>query len=327
MKKFVMLGDTHLGLYNDSEIWHNTIKILFEEICDYCIRNDIDTVIHGGDFFHNRKSINTKTLSTALEISKILKDIQVLLIVGNHDTFFKNKIKPNSIELFQKHKNITIIDTPTKIDNILLVPWNTNFDGIEAEYCFGHFEINGFHMNDYYVCNKGINPAIFNKFKSTYSSHFHTPSRQNNIIYLGSAIQQTFNDVGGKRGYYVFDDGELTFIEFHKYPHFIKCNASDKVIDNLNGNIVRLTFLEDYGENKNQQIVDEVLSKNPLQIHVDFKISKDISGEKQEEVDVGMLDHDKVITSYIKNCETPKHINKKTLTKMMLKFKEESYES
>ena len=182
-------------------------------------------------------------------------------------------------------------------------------------------------MNDYYVCNKGTDKSNFESYDMLLSGHFHTPSRQNNIIYLGSAIQQTFNDINGKRGYYVFDDGELTFIEFHKYPHFIEHNAVNDITEEMSGNIIKLTFLEDYGEIKNQQIVDEVLSKNPLQLHVNFKITKDITGEKQEDVDVGMLDHDKVIVNYIKNCETPKHINKNTLTKMMLKFKEESYGS
>jgi len=323
--KSVIVCDTHLGLYSDSDIWHDVVYNLFAEIYDYCIRNNIDTITHLGDFFHNRKSTNTKTQHIAHKIAKLLAPLKINIIVGNHDCYFKNKIIPNSLELFKKYNHINIIEETQIIDDVVLVPWLGELK--EAKYCMGHFEINGFHMNDYYICKSGINESKFDSYNTVLSGHFHSPSRQNNIIYLGSAIQQTFNDVGGKRGYYVFDDGELTFIEFHKYPHFIKCNASDKVIDNLNGNIVRLTFLEDYGENKNQQIVDEVLSKNPLQIHVDFKISKDISGEKQEEVDVGMLDHDKVITSYIKNCETPKHINKKILTKMMLKFKEESYES
>lgn len=322
--KSVIICDTHLGLYSDSDIWHDVTYNLFAEVHDYCVKNDIDVITHLGDFFHNRRSTNTKTQHVAHRIAKSLAPLKINIIVGNHDCYYKNKITPNSLELFKKYNHINIIEETQVIDDVSLVPWNGKLK--ESKYCMGHFDINGFHMNDYYVCKGGIEEKDFESYDMVLSGHFHTPSRKNNIIYLGSAIQQTFNDVGGKRGYYVFDDGELTFIEFNKYPHFIKINATDKITDEMNGSIVRLTFFEDYGDNQNQQIIEKVVNKKPLQLHVDFKISKDITGDKQEDVDVGMLDHDKVITSYILNCEIPKHINRKTLTKMMLKFKEESHD-
>lgn len=322
-----MLGDTHLGIYNDSEVWHDVTKSLFKEVCDYCIRNDIDTVVHGGDFFHNRKSTNTKTLDVALEISKILEGLNVFLIVGNHDTFFKNKIKPNSVEIFREHKHISIIDEPTKMEDILLVPWNSDFSDIESEFCFGHFEISGFKMNDNYTCEKGMSSSLFSKFKSVYSSHFHTPSRSKNITYLGAPFQQTFNDLDGKRGYYIFDNGEITFIEFTNYPHFIKHNAGEKIKKHeVDGNVIRLMFLKDFGEAKNQSIVDDVISKNPLQLHVDFKMAKSDDNEIEQNKDIGIIDHDEVIKNYIDNYEIPEHISKKILTKMILKFKKGAYE-
>ena len=323
MKKFVVLGDLHLGIYNDSETWHKVAINLVNEIHGYCIENNITTVFMLGDWFHNRKHINTKTQHITHKIAKMIKPLKVIILVGNHDCYFKNTITPNSLELFKEYNHINIIEETTIIDDIALVPWNGELK--KAKYCFGHFEISGFHMNDNYVCSKGIDKNKFDVYDKVLSGHFHTPSRQNTIIYLGAPYQQTFNDVGGKRGYYVFDNGELSFIEFTNYPHFMKHNASDKATGEIVGNIVRLTFFEDYGEKKNQAIVDDVLGKNPLQLHVDFKISKDITGDSQEEVNVGMLDHNEIITGYVKNCESPKHINKRILTKMMMKFKEESY--
>ena len=321
--KSVIICDTHLGLYSDSDIRHDTTFNLFAEVYDYCVKNDIKTITHLGDFFHNRKSTNTKTQHIAHKIAKSIFPLKMNIVVGNHDCYYKNVIIPNSLELFKEYNHINVIEQTQIMEDIALVPWLGELK--EAKYCMGHFEINGFHMNDNYISNKGLEEVKFNSYDLVMSGHFHSPSRKNNIIYLGAPYQQTFNDVGGKRGYYVFDDGELTFIEFHKYPHFIKHNAASEITEDMSGNIVRLTFLEDYGEGKNQEIVNEVLSKNPLQLHVDFKISKDITGEGQEEVDVGMLDHDKVIMNYIENCETPKYINKKVLTKMMLNFKKESH--
>jgi len=318
-----MLSDVHLGIYNDSETWHNVAIILFEEVCDYCIRNNIDTLLLLGDFFHNRKSTNTKTQHAAHKIAKIISPLKTYIIVGNHDCYFKNKIIPNSLELFKKYNHINIIEETTIIDDMSLVPWLGELK--KSKYCFGHFAINGFNMNDNYTCGDGVESTKFKSYKSVFSGHFHTPSKQKNITYLGSPFQQTFNDINGKRGYYIFDNGDSHFIEFTKYPHFIKLNAGDKITDDISGNIIRLIFTEDFGENKNQMIVDKITDRNPLQLHVDFKISGNDNDQRQEEMDIGILDHDKVIKEYTKNYDLPKYISRKVLIKMMLKIKEEAY--
>ncbi len=63
--RYLLVTDTHLGLYGDSDEWHAVVRELFKDIVDTCHREDIRTIIHLGDFFHNRKSINTKTQAIA----------------------------------------------------------------------------------------------------------------------------------------------------------------------------------------------------------------------------------------------------------------------
>lgn len=314
MEKYVVLGDTHLGLYNDSEIWHNVVKNLFNEISDFCIRNNIKTIIHGGDFFHNRKNINVKTIQSSIEIIKTLKDLNLIIIIGNHDTYFKNTINPTSLQIFQKYNNVKIIDKPTKFDDILLVPWMGDHTSIKAKYCFGHFEINGFHMNSNYVCKKGIKYSQFKEFKQVLSSHFHTPSKKGNIQYLGSPFQQTFQDVNSKRGYYVWDNGDLKFIEFTNYPKFYKINASEKIKSKIiKNNIIKLEFKKDYGTNKNEQIVNECLQYNPLNLKVDFSEIALNEVEIDEKETLSLMDHNKIINKYINKFDLPDNIKKKTL--------------
>ena len=50
----------------------------------------------------------------------------------------------------------------------------------------------------------------------------------------------------------------------------------------MNGNVIRLMFLKDFGEAKNQSIVDDILSKNPQQLHVDFKMAKSDDNEIEQ---------------------------------------------
>jgi len=95
-------------------------------------------------------------------------------------------------------------------------------------------------MNDYAECsNAMLNAEDFKKFKHVYSGHFHLPSTKGNITYLGSPFQHTFNDVGSIRGYYIFDDGKLEFIEFTNAPKFyiITTNNLKENLDKIEGNL------------------------------------------------------------------------------------------
>jgi len=312
--KFLLVSDLHIGLHNDSDIWHKVVIDLAKEIRDCCIKNDIEYIVVLGDWFHNRKSINVKTQNISHQIVKILNDFHIGIIIGNHDIYFKNTVQPTSLEMFKKYNHIDIIDKTIVNGNISFVQWLGDIPE-KTKYCFGHFEISGFHMNDNYVCKKGIEATKFSDFKHIYSGHFHTPSRQGNITYLGAPYQQTFHDVGGKRGYYTWEDGDLQFIEFHKYPKFHKVNTNDKITKKLvEGNIIKLIFEKDYGTTENEKIVNKVKNFNPLNLKVDFSNIANDSGEitSRDEV-LSLINHDEIIIEYINKSDKPVNIKKNVL--------------
>jgi DNA repair exonuclease SbcCD nuclease subunit len=310
--KRLIVTDTHLGLYQDSDKWLDIVLQFFKDLTLYCYREQISEVIHLGDFFDNRKSLNTKTQHTAHRIAKILalRNLNIKIIVGNHDCYFKNQIHPTSLELFEKYSHIDIIDEPTVVDDILLIPWGSPIEYPECtgsvNYCFGHFAINGFHMNDSYVCKTGMESAAFKDFDLVLSGHFHTPSKQGNITYLGAPYGQTFHDVSGSRGFYIFEDGKLEFIEYHAAPKFIKIRTEaitthtslndDFGNENINGNVVRLVFDKDYGTTKNQQIQDEVLKYEPFAYSIDFT---KIENEEMEVNEAVVESREQMLTEYI----------------------------
>jgi DNA repair exonuclease SbcCD nuclease subunit len=200
MFKKLLVTDTHLGMYSDSDAWLDIVLNFYKYITKYCIKHDIREIYHLGDFFDNRKSLNTKTQHVAHRIAKVLglkENLHTYIIVGNHDCYYKNKIHPNTLELFKEYDNISIIDSIEKIDNILLVPWGEVPEDTQgARFCFGHFAIKGFHMNDSYKCKDGLDKVKFKDFEKVLSGHFHTPSSKGNITYLGSPYGQTFHDAG-----------------------------------------------------------------------------------------------------------------------------------
>lgn len=326
MKKLIVT-DTHLGIYKSSDIWHNIILTLFSDIHDICIKNNISVVIHGGDFFHDRKAINTKTQGIAHTIANMFDRVAKLyLIVGNHDTYYKNQIDPTSLEFLNNYEHIEVVKEVKYLDNITLCPWG-KIPEHKTDYCIGHFELNGFHMNNAYVCEHGMNPNILKDFKHVFSGHFHTPSSKENITYLGSAIPQTFHDVNSPRGYYIFDDetGELKFFEFDGAPKFIKCDTSNYKEAEIEGNVVRLTFLEDFGTNKNQKIIDKIFEREPFRLDVNFERIVQNEVEREEKIEMGVLNHDDIISQYIKDIyKVPKsNFKKKMILNLISKLKGE----
>lgn len=330
--KAVILADIHLGINKSSDKYHEIAYNLFEEIIDVCNEKNIKNVIILGDFFHERKATNTKTLNIAHKIADIFEQSNVLMyiIIGNHDIYFKDSLIPTTLEIFKEYNQVKVIDKITEIDNIVLCPWGLMPITSSSEYCMGHFEINGFKMNSNYICDTGQEPNSFKDFKKTFSGHFHTPSSHGNITYLGSAFPQTFHDLGSKHGYYIFENGEMEFIEYTGAPKFVQYKTSEPIshdiaTENLTGNIVKLIFTEDYGNVKNQQIIDEVYSYEPFKVKSDFSQAK-IEGteEIQDASTIGLLDHREIIKEYIKKSDFPTHLKKKTILSMIDKLLEEN---
>jgi DNA repair exonuclease SbcCD nuclease subunit len=321
--KNLVITDTHLGLNGDSDVWLEIVYNFFQDIKKFCEENEIKRIFHLGDFFHNRKSTNTKTLDYGHKIAALLDKFNVYMIVGNHDCYFKNSIHPTSLSMFKKYHNIEIIDEPRLLDGILLIPWGSGLPETECKYCFGHFAINGFHMNDSYICRDGVEKRTFDNFDVVLSGHFHTPSKQGNIVYLGSPYAQTFHDAGSSRGFYTFEneDGTLTYYEYKNAPKFVKMKT-DNIDDSLiEGNVVKLIFTEDYGTNKNQRIVDGVLKNNPLSFSIDFTNVSDEGIEPEDEV--AMENREELVKAYLAKANLPSNIDKKILQSMFFKMMKE----
>jgi DNA repair exonuclease SbcCD nuclease subunit len=322
----LIVTDTHLGLQKSADLWHDVTTKLFQEIRDTCVRNNITTIIHLGDFFHERKSTNTKTLNVAYDIIRMLEGIDIHILAGNHDIFYKDRIRPSSLESLEQYDNVHVVYEPTYMAEInsLLVPWV--FKRIDmptgCKYCFGHLELTGFNMNTSFKCEKGTDSSIFSEFQSVYSGHFHTPSQQGNIRYLGSPFQQTFHDVGSQRGYYLFEPAtnELDFIQFKSSPKYVIQHTENDTHD-IEGNIVKLIFDKDYGLARNTKIVEEIMALKPLKISTNFA---NITEEDEvSDHNYELLDHKDITIDYIKSATIPEHLNSKTLTNMMIKIIEE----
>lgn len=319
----ILVCDTHAGVHSASAFWHDVNYKLFQHIADTCVKRDISTILHLGDFFQDRKALSLLTLDAAIKTAKLLTDFKTYILLGNHDLFYKYQSKPTSLDIFSAFENIEIVDELKTINidgyDLTLAPWTV--ETIPAcETLLGHFEVTGFGFPVKFKYEIGD----FDKCGQVYSGHFHSPSEQANIRYLGAPYHMEFGETGDHRGYYIFDHGNLEFIEFDEYPRFKKLVACEELTEaQIAGNIVKLMFREDYGINKNNAIIELAQSYKPVQLHTDFSqmVMKDEGTEPEQYMaditNIELKSSVEILYDYIDTRTLPESIKAPILKRVM----------
>lgn len=225
--KVVILGDCHIGARNDNLAFMNYHMSFFEkQLFPFLKQNKINKIIQLGDIFDRRKFVNFQILNEwKSRVFDWLRDndIQMDIIIGNHDIYYRNTNKVNSPALLLKdYDNITSYVDCTEVDiqgtNVLYVPWIN--DGNEKEtmkvvkktkasVAMGHFEFSGFEMDKGHKHEGGMNAAAFKKFDTVLSGHFHHKSDNGHIFYLGVPYQITWIDHDSPKGFHLWDPQTL----------------------------------------------------------------------------------------------------------------------
>ncbi len=218
----IIIGDTHMGISNSNAFFMDIQTEFWHNLYAYMKRNNITTLIHLGDLFHNRRSIDFRSLNAAfnsfVNIFDADPDITVYLIIGNHDSYYKNTISLTSVTQLLYWTSFVIIDEPTEIEigktTFLMVPWMCSENGDEcleaiststSDICCGHFDISGFKMMEGLHSIDGLSPSSFVNFNHVFSGHFHIGSTQENITYVGSPYQLSWADEESSKYVCLFD--------------------------------------------------------------------------------------------------------------------------
>lgn len=337
--KVALITDTHFGARSDSIPFDNFFrKFYMEKFWPEIDERGITTIFHLGDCFDRRKYINFNTLNSCRDYffnEAKKRNIKVVMIVGNHDTFFKNTNEINSPGLLlNSYDNVVAFSGPIdySIDgcSILLMPWvcTDNYQECmealkvsESPVLFGHFEIAGFQMYKGHENDEGFDPALFSKFDLVCSGHFHHRSSNGNITYLGNPYELTWADYDDPRGFHVFNstDFSLEFIEnpYHIFTKIYYDDTKEMDIPDCSNQHIKLIVVNKTDFYKFDQFVDRLYKQNPLEL----KIIEDLSEFEAEALgneDVDLEDTMTLLSQYVDNLDTDADKNRiKTLMKTL----------
>lgn len=329
--KVAIITDQHFGARNDSLHFLDFYEKFYNETFFPTIDSaGINTLLILGDTFDRRKYVNFYSLQRAKKMffDKLAdRNIRVEMLVGNHDTYYKNTNDVNSPQLvLDEYSNINVIKDPTTISvgvfPICMMPWicAENYEHsmqtlklTEATICMGHFEIEGFQMYRGAPSQDGLEPKLFNKFDMVFSGHYHHKSSRGNIHYLGNPYELTWQDHDDTRGFHILDlsTQELEFVQ-NPNRMFKKLVYDDKVDDiktitSLDLSHLKTSYVKVVVVNKTNPYLFDTLINRLYQIGpIDISIAEDFT--EQEDIDDYDVDQAEdtttILNKYVDNLTT-----------------------
>jgi DNA repair exonuclease SbcCD nuclease subunit len=135
-KRAIIISDTHLGARSNSVEWLDVMKDWFYQDFIPKVKENYrpgDILIHCGDVFDNRQSVNLLVLHEGIrlfeELSKIFVD-GIYVIAGNHDVMRKTTNDVSSLDTLKYIPNVNILKEPVianfSTTTVYFDKWNPN---------------------------------------------------------------------------------------------------------------------------------------------------------------------------------------------------------
>ena len=341
-----LFTDTHIGARSNSNEWMDIISSAhFEFIIPTIEKNwkEGDLIIHCGDVFDNRQSINLKVLNIGIRVYERLAKLgKIHIIAGNHDIYKKDSTTITSLDSLKWIPNVKIWKEPGCINvglsKLLLMPWRATVkeEGetlkeyqkqYKPDYAFMHGTFSGTQYNKYVKIDskEGGSTSSTVGYKRVFSGHIHWQQDVKNINIIGSPFEITRGDADNKKGMYYLDlnTGEETFYENKISPKHIKFRLIefDKDIFKKIAEVAPNNFID-------IQIANSALAKSASKFNKEIIKIKDLARnleiqQYEDEVleddvsDVSeTMDHDELIQTEIKK-RLPEETDRKKAIKII----------
>lgn len=258
IKRFINISDTHFGVRSNSVEWMEIHRDYFFNWFIPLLKKNYkegDALIHTGDVFDSRQSLNLKVMNMGLEIFKAISEIMpIYVICGNHDIYHKKSNEVNSLKPFSYMSNVHVYEEPVVLElnggktRALLMPWRDTkeqeqacIDSNNADYLFCHTDIRGLKFNSFVEVEEGNGTDSFDKFKRVYSGHIHYAQINKNIRMVGCPYPLTRSDIGNvKHVWYIdFKTDEEHGIPNDYSPQFMRMKL-ENVLEMRYGDVKKL---------------------------------------------------------------------------------------
>jgi DNA repair exonuclease SbcCD nuclease subunit len=307
--KVAIITDTHYGARKGSKHLHDYFEKFYSDVFFPTLKeHGVKTIVHMGDAFDSRKSIDYQSLEWAKRVVfDPLSKYDVHMIIGNHDCYYKNTNEVNSPELLlQTYPNIKTYSEVTEVVldklKVLFILWinaenyQSTVSSIKASRsvcAMGHLELNGFRAHRGHVMEDGMDCEF-------------TRSDNGKIFYLGNPYEMFWNDVNDSRGFHIFDTDTLELTQINNpYKLFYNIYYEDtpyQMFDatEYENKIVKVIVRKKTDPKSFEKFIDKLFS---VGIH-DLKIVENFEIQENEDFEIEEDENTlSILNRYIEEAE------------------------
>ncbi len=279
LEKILIFSDLHIFPHKKSYKRLQDALDVLEWILKTAIEKDIKNIICCGDLFHHRQQIDIITYQKTFEIFEKYKDLNVYLLLGNHDLWGYEKLDISSVIPLSGLKNITVIKEPCSysIDGFEFgfLPYTHNpIEDLKKiklkndfKVLFGHIAVNGAILNklagtiaEVSIEHDGemtkVDAEIFSKYNQVFLGHYHAEQKLNDRVeYVGSPLELNFGEAFQQKHIIVYDliTKEKEYVVNNFSPKHLIINK-----DNINDHDLQDNFVKLVVDNANDPELVEV---------------------------------------------------------------------
>lgn len=304
--------------------WHETSIKWAQWLRDKLKQQNIRDIFILGDVYHYRDEVAVNTIHVVNQILSTWEDFNIVILVGNHDAYYKDRSDINSLSILNGRQNITVIDKPTTFTvhgkTLTFLPWGSQIDDLNTtDIMFGHLEIESFKMNSFKTCDHGTKTNdLLNKASLILTGHFHLRDERvydnGKIIYVGNPFEMDFGDIGTTKGYYILDVVTKDYVFFendispkHKKITLTdltdKSNSTGDIKQQIANNIVKLIIDKKITTDKIDVLIKKLSSYNPFSLSVDYSLYDDSIIVDDQNYDATGVDLQQTIEEFISVLE------------------------
>jgi DNA repair exonuclease SbcCD nuclease subunit len=255
--KFAFIADIHLSRYGSDKIEDETnlperlhsIKKVLYEIANYCISNNIFTIIIGGDTLHGKSVIYAIAQEIMIQYFKDFAHLITFIVIdGNHDLSGKSDNVVSALRSLENIPNVDWVPYNTtsfmEKENMILVPYSTKLPEIikdhKANILVSHFGLSeGILNSGMSIVSEISMKDLIGRYKLVLLGHYHKPQeiiRQDiSLYYCGSPIQLDWGEKNDIKRFLVVDTDTLDVqsIPINEYKKHIEFEIKSGNIDEI----------------------------------------------------------------------------------------------
>jgi len=287
--KRIGIGDVHLSGFQSDPLDTDGLPVrlgIIIKTLDFIIsdgrKREIKDYDILGDLINDKSIIYNIAQDAFKEFLVRNKDLNFVIISGNHDMSSTGEIQKSAISVFAEYPNVKcIMYEPEVIGNITYVPYSDNFmDTIQKlkknTILISHLGLNEAMLQSGLSRVDKVSIKDLSKFKRVILGHYHKPQSLSNsttlVDYAGSIFHKDWNDKNEQKRFLIYDDCEpfnMEYVPITGFPEYKEytittIDQKDEIlkqaeIDKNKGNRVRI-------RNKTSEKIKEDVSGGVLVI-------------------------------------------------------------